>query len=120
MLIMYTHIYLSGIIQGNKTTNNQVILYRSKSNNDKHILNEYLSFDGRAYHYQDDIYTRFKLELLVLSDNSSNGQITDLMELLTEQMKNTNDDFTDMRKVFGFMTPKNGLQLYFVDGTGYL
>lgn len=60
MLIMYTHIYLSGIIQGNKTTNNQVILYRSKSNNDKHILNEYLSFDGRAYHYQDDIYTRFK------------------------------------------------------------
>lgn len=65
------------------------------------------------------IYIRFKLELLVLSDNSSNGQITDLMELLTEQMKNTNDDFTDMRKVFGFMTPKNGLQLYFVDGTGY-
>lgn len=73
------------------------------------IYNEYLSFDGRAYHYQDDIYTRFKLELLVLSDNSSNGQITDLMERLTEQMENTNADFTDTQKVIGFTILKNGL-----------
>ncbi len=55
----------------------------------------------------------------MLSDNSNNGQIADLMERLTEQTENTNDDFTDMQKVIEFITSKDNLQLYFVDGTGY-
>ena len=52
-------------------------------------------------------------------DDISNRSYTDIMNVLEDMTADFYNNFVDMQKITDFTATENGLQIYFVDGTGY-
>lgn len=122
MGIMLVSAYLLGTTQAETVIETQKVIETVEVIPDGYIaLNECIPLSDVACYFIDGYdYPCFELKDVGNQlDDDHNRSYADIMGTLPDETEDFQNNFVDMRMVVDFDVTKNGLQLYFEDGTGY-
>lgn len=119
---MLVSAYLLGTTQAETITEVQTVTEIKEVIPDGYIpLDECIPLEDVACYFIDEYdYPCFELKDVGNQlDDDCNRSYADIMEGLTDETTDFRNNFIDMRNVVDYTATEYGLQLYFVDGSGY-
>lgn len=122
MGIMMILSYLLGTTQAETLTEVQTVTEIKEVIPDGYIpLDECIPLEDVACYFIDGYeYPCFEIgDITHQLDDNNNRSYADIMESMIDETEDFRNNFVDMRTVIDFSVDKDGLQLYFEDGTGY-